>query len=123
MMTRRFATAFLLMASSVPVGRLAGQGSETPTATCSVAALQAAAPTGTTITGAATVEAASGPGESAIPRHCRVDGHVAVPGNAVNFRLGLPVNWNGKFYFQGVGGLGGNIGSLETGLSRGYASA
>jgi feruloyl esterase len=44
-------------------------------------------------------------------------------GNEVNFRLGLPDNWNGKFYFQGVGGLGGTIGNLDTGLARGYASA
>jgi feruloyl esterase len=46
-----------------------------------------------------------------------------VPGNEVNFRLGLPVLWNGKFYFAGVGGTGGRIGSLDAGLERGYASA
>jgi feruloyl esterase len=47
-----------------------------------------------------------------------------VPGNEVNFRLGLPTTgWNGKFYFSGVGGLGGRIGSLDKGLARGYASA
>ena len=57
------------------------------------------------------------------PAYCRVDGHVAVPGNEVNFRLGLPDGWNGKFYFSGIGGLGGRIGSLDKGLARGYASA
>ena len=41
----------------------------------------------------------------------------------MNFRLGLPRQWNGKFYFQGVGGLAGTIGSLNTGLARGYAAA
>jgi feruloyl esterase len=123
MMTHRFATTLLLIASIGLVGRGAGQSSESPATTCSAAALQASAPAGTTITSAEIVEAAPGRGESEIPRHCRVDGHVAVPGNTVNFRLGLPMNWNGKFYFQGVGGLGGTIGSLETGLTRAYASA
>ena len=47
----------------------------------------------------------------------------ATPGNEVNFRLGLPERWNGKYYFVGVGGLGGTIGRLDAGLARGYASA
>jgi len=93
-------------------------------AACTVAALQQKAPADTTITSAEMVEA--GPvakGGAALPRHCRVDGHVTVPGNTVKFRIGLPAAWNGKFYFQGVGGLGGTIGALNTGLARGYASA
>jgi feruloyl esterase len=89
-----------------------------PAVDCSAAALQQKAPAGTTITAAAVVEATGNQ-----PRFCRVDGHVAVPGNTVDFRLGLPEKWNGKFYFQGVGGLGGSIGQLNTGLARGYASA
>src|SRR5262249_29689632 len=44
-------------------------------------------------------------------------------GNAVSFRLGLPTNWNGKYYFVGVGGTGGAFGNLDAGLRRGYASA
>ena len=87
-------------------------------ASCDVAALQRDAPAGTTITAAAPVEAT---GDQ--PAHCRVDGHVASPGNTVNLRLALPSSWNGKYYFQGVGGLGGAIGPLTTGLARGYASA
>ncbi len=85
---------------------------------CDVAAVQHRAPADTTITSARVVEAAAGQ-----PRHCLVDGHVTVPGNTVNLRVALPDGWNGKFYFQGVGGLGGTIGSLATGLTRGYASA
>ncbi len=85
---------------------------------CDAAALQRRAPTDTTITTARVVEATAGQ-----PRHCLVDGQVAVPGNAVNLRVGLPDGWNGKFYFQGVGGLGGTIGPLGAGLARGYASA
>ena len=90
----------------------------TPGTECSVAAIQGKAPLGTTITAAKTVTAAG-----TTLQFCQVDGHVAVPGNEVNFRLGLPERWNGKYYFVGVGGLGGTIGSLGAGLARGYASA
>src|SRR6188474_2503796 len=72
-------------------------------ADCTVAALQTKAPKGTTITAASVVEAAQG-----VPQYCKVEGHVASPGNEVNFRLGLPTAWNGKYYFVGVGGLGGS---------------
>lgn len=85
---------------------------------CAVAPIQAKAPKGTTITAAQVVDAKDG-----LPRYCRVDGHTATPGNEVNFRLGLPEQWNGKYYFVGVGGLGGTIGRLDAGLERGYASA
>ncbi len=85
---------------------------------CDVAALQKVAPAGTVVTAAA-LQAAT----EKEPAHCRVDGHAASPGNTVNFRLGLPADWNGKYYFEGVGGLGGSIGALTKGLVRGYASA
>lgn len=99
------------------------QGAQSPNLSaqsvdCSVAAVQAKAPAGTTITAAAIVPAAG-----TRPQYCRVDGHVAVPGNEVNFRLGLPDGWNGKFLFQGVGGLGGTIANLDSSLTRGYAAA
>lgn len=85
---------------------------------CTVAALQARAPKGTTITAARTVAAAG-----RVPVHCLVDGHTTSVDNEVNFRVGLPERWNGKFYFVGVGGLAGTIGSLARGLERGYATA
>jgi len=94
------------------------QEGATTLADCALPALQSRAPGGTTITGAKVVEAAAN-----IPKHCQVDGHTATPGNEVNFRLALPERWNGKYYFVGVGGLGGTIGSLDKGLARGYASA
>ena len=97
---------------------LVGQGDAFSGADCTVERLQTKAPRGTTITAAAMVDAAE-----RVPAHCRVDGHTESPGNTVNFRLGLPVRWNGKFYFQGVGGLAGTIGSLNSGLARGYAAA
>jgi len=94
------------------------QGESIAAASCTVGRLQDMAPQGTTITQAVMVDASG-----AAPWHCRVDGHVGAPGNTVSFRLGLPVAWNGKFYFQGIGDLGSTIGSLNTGLARGYASA
>ena len=92
--------------------------SKTGATECSVAAIQAKAPKGTTITAASVVSAAEN-----VPQYCRVEGHTSTPGNEVNFRLGLPNGWNGKYYFVGVGGLGGTIGNLNAGLTRGYASA
>jgi feruloyl esterase len=97
---------------------LASQDAANSSTECTVAAVQAKAPKGTTITAASVVAP-----EGNVPQHCRVDGHVAVPGNEVRFRLGLPNGWNGKYYFVGVGGLGGTIGNLNAGLTRGYASA
>ncbi|HET9396521.1 MAG TPA: tannase/feruloyl esterase family alpha/beta hydrolase, partial [Nitrospiraceae bacterium] len=85
---------------------------------CSVAALQAKAPQGTTI-----VSAVLTPAKEATPDHCLVNGHVATPGNTVNFQVGFPAKWNGKFLFQGVGGFAGSLGSLREGLQRGYATA
>ena len=89
-----------------------------PATDCTMEGLQTKAPRGTTIT-SATLVAPSGK----LPQYCRVDGHSSSEGNEVNFRLGLPSRWNGKFYFVGVGGLAGTIGPLDKGLLRGYASA
>ncbi len=120
----RMANAQVIVLSAAVIGvsglaaTVSTQSGAPAAGNCSVARIQAGAPKDTTVTAAAMVDAADG-----VPRHCRVDGHVAVPGNTVNFRLGLPDTWNGKFYFQGVGGTGGTIGSLNTGLARGYASA
>src|SRR5215212_3246793 len=94
------------------------QGSVSALADCTVPALQAKAPEGTTITAAKLIDAAG-----KLPKYCQVDGHTATTGNEVNFRIGLPERWNGKYYFVGVGGLGGSIGSLNKGLERGYATA
>jgi len=85
---------------------------------CSITDLQRKAPAGTTISGAKTVAADAKLGE-----HCFVEGTVATPGNTVNFQLALPTNWNGKLLFEGVGGFGGSMASLNSGIQRGYASA
>jgi feruloyl esterase len=112
------ALAVCLVCGGTWDGRVTTQESAVSIGACTVAAVQTIAPAGTTITGAAIV-----PASGNLPEHCRVDGHAASPGNEVNFRLALPANWNGKFVFFGVGGLGGTIGSLNAGLARGYASA
>jgi Tannase and feruloyl esterase len=50
-----------------------------------------------------------------LPAHCRVDGVIdARTGRngrpyGIGFALALPVNWNGRFYFQGGGGLNGSV--------------
>lgn len=113
----RFAVSTICAVTAGLGAHVLAQGAS-PGSACDVASLQAKAPAGTTITGATAVEA-----DGKNPKYCRVDGHVATPGNEVNFRLGLPERWNGKYYFVGVGGLGGSIGSLDAGLARGYASA
>lgn len=82
---------------------------------CSVAAMQAAAPAGTTIVSA---ERLVDP-----VQHCRVEGYVTAinPGpNRSNFRLQLPERsaWNGRFYFIGVGGAGGFL-PTESQIPRG----
>ncbi|HEY7170441.1 MAG TPA: tannase/feruloyl esterase family alpha/beta hydrolase [Vicinamibacterales bacterium] len=119
MIARRISFAIALAAGAGAAGAtLATLDAAGSPAECTVTAVQTKAPKGTTITGAVVVEAAAG-----VPRYCKVDGHVAVPGNEVNFRLGLPESWNGKYYFVGVGGLGGTIGNLNAALTRGYASA
>ena len=86
--------------------------------TCEISVVQAGAPAGTVITGTTLVEA-----DEDGPRYCQVDGHAASSGNTVTFRLALPESWNGKFLFIGVGGLGGSLPSVASGVQRGYATA
>jgi feruloyl esterase len=70
-----------------------------------------------------------------LPAYCRVDGVIdprtGSDGKpyAIGFALALPENWNGRFLFQGGGGLNGNIGApigaaaagAKPALTRGYA--
>ena len=52
----------------------------------------------------------------ALPAHCEVRGkmneRIGANGQhyAINFHMRLPVEWNGKFFFEGGGGSNGNIG-------------
>ncbi len=70
-----------------------------------------------------------------MPEHCEVIGvmreRVGGDGQhyAVRYHLRLPVDWNGRFLFQGGGGTNGELGSatgtlqpgMPTGLERGFA--
>ena len=52
-----------------------------------------------------------------LPAHCRVDGTIdkRIGRNgkpyAIGFALAMPDEWNGRFYFQGGGGLNGSVGA------------
>ena len=73
--------------------------------------------------------------EMTLPPHCHVAGsferRMGVDGKqyAIGFAINMPANWNGRFMFQGGGGLNGAIrepvGSQatgeRTGLERGFA--
>jgi hypothetical protein len=73
----------------------------------------------------------------ALPFHCRVDGlidqRVGVDGKpyAIGFAVALPDRWNGRFLFQGGGGLNGSVrppigasgAGDRPGLARGFAVA
>src|ERR1700688_3250812 len=80
-------------------------------ADCTVAALNALKIPKMTITSAENVAAAA-----PNPRYCDVKGSVDTDGegagpNSAGFEVMLPANWNSKFIFNGVGGLGGSLNS------------
>lgn len=74
---------------------------------------------------------------TAAPAHCRVDGVIDERTGregkryAIGFAVSLPANWNGRFLFQGGGGLNGSVqpplGAQYAGetsaLARGFAVA
>lgn len=69
--------------------------------------------------------AASAPGAApAVPAHCRVDGVIDERTGrdgkpyGIGFAVALPTQWNGRFLFQGGGGLNG---SVQPPLGAGYA--
>ena len=75
--------------------------------------------------------------EIADPAHCRVDGVIDErtgrdgKSYAIGFAIALPANWNGRFLFQGGGGLNGSVqpprggayAGDKTALARGFAVA
>jgi pimeloyl-ACP methyl ester carboxylesterase len=80
-------------------------------------------------------------GTDTLPEHCDVQGTIdanrqgygPTPGDArtaslnqiyaIRWRMRLPTQWNGRFYFAGGGGTNGNLGDALGGgaLARGYA--
>ncbi len=86
---------------------------------CTQPAIQSIAPADTTIVSATPVAA---------PAYCNIFGYVTTPGpNQVNFQLGLPTAWNGRFLFLGNGGFAGSLFSpvlpIVAGVSVGVATA
>lgn len=64
-----------------------------------------------------------------LPAYCRVEGildeRVGVDDvvYGIRFALGLPDDWNGRFLFQGGGGLNGSVGNPVGGVAAGRVSA
>jgi feruloyl esterase len=96
---------------------------------CKVAALSALGVPNMTIASATDVPAAA-----PNPQYCDVKGSVTTSGegagpNSAGFEAMLPATWNGKFIFNGVGGLAGSLNSSANSvdqalfLARGYATA
>ncbi len=104
--------------------------------TCEALAAQLATLANTTI--ATTTTVAAGPvGGVQAPEHCRVTGEMfrrtsAVDGKsyAIGFEMRLPKNWNGRYYYQGNGGIDGSVvaatgalggGPITGALAQGFA--
>ena len=119
----KMTTARLIAATGLTLAALAAQ---TPThaqtreeQACAALAGRPAGPQGIAITEArfyANRSVAARPGaETALPPHCHVAGsferRTGVEGKeyAIGFALNMPANWNGRFMFQGGGGLNGAI--------------
>jgi feruloyl esterase len=122
-----------LLATSIGLALAAAlpAASHAASANCSAAALNAAGVPGVTVLLAVDV-----PASSANPEFCDVQGTLATsgegaPAGAANFELQLPVTWNQKFLFWGVGGLAGstyadfaaNPVDYYEALFKGYATA
>lgn len=131
--------AGVALCTMATVGSAQAPGNAAPAASCS--ALAGAAGGGVMVT-EATLEAAgpmaAAPGRPALtlPQHCRVRGVIdrrtGVGGRefGTGFELRLPTEWNGRFLFQGGGGLDGQVnpavGTLANSaqapaLARGFA--
>ncbi len=106
----------------------AGTAAAAP-ASCTVASLSALSVPRVSIS-----SATARSGSALAPDYCDVLGTVATngegaPGGAARFELKLPVHWNGKFVFWGVGGLGGNLypsvtrADIIAATVKGYATA
>ncbi|MDQ0570885.1 putative esterase [Variovorax paradoxus] len=84
---------------------------------------------GTVYTSASTVAAGTlvvAGASTPAPEHCLVQGQMnqrtsSVDGKtyAIGFEMRLPVNWNGRFFYQANGGLDGNVGRATGGIGGG----
>lgn len=121
-----------------PLPQLAAAQSAPLSGTCESLLARLGAPADTTITGATTVAAGTlTVGGQPVPEHCRVTGRMhervsVVDGRtyAIGFEMRLPVQWNGRFFHQGNGGIDGSVvtangafggGALTSALLQGFA--
>ena len=132
----------LLVVSCMLLGVASAASAQTPAAQCSGLTKLQVPGFAVEITKADWIAAAAGAAApaGAAPRgaqtpHCRIDGVIdrrVGAGNrpyGIGFALAMPENWNGRFFFQGGGGLNGSVGNpvgtqatgTATALSRGFA--
>ncbi len=89
-----------------------------PVSNCNVAAMQAYAPAGTTVSSAQVVAATT-----VLPQYCLVQGTTPTVNNAITWAIGLPTAWNDKILWDAQGGFAGAPPLLSgLGLQRGYVS-
>lgn len=121
-----------------PLPQLAAAQSATLSGTCDSLAARLGTPANTTITATTTVAAGTlTAGGQPVPEHCLVTGRMhervsVVDGQtyAIGFQMRLPVQWNGRFFHQGNGGIDGSVvtatgsfggGPLTHALLQGFA--
>lgn len=95
--------------------------------TCESLAARLAGLGNTTITGATSVAAGALTVAGApVPAHCRITGKMyervsPVDGKtySIQFEMRLPLNWNGRFFHQGNGGIDGSVVTANSGFGGG----
>lgn len=114
-----------MLVIALAAGAFSGAALAAAPAPASCAALAKFTVPGHTIRIDKTENVAAGPGPAVrnglpgaapmLPAHCRIDGMIdARTGRngrpyGIGFALALPANWNGRFFFQGGGGLNGVV--------------
>lgn len=122
---RRRWSYLALAGGTLALPMFAGPGAKAATvqgASCDVAAVQRMVAPDVHIDQAAMVAATA-----SLPSHCSIKGYVQ-HGTRIGFAARLPVDWNGKFLFYGIGGFAGLLNPLDqppssAGLAKGYATA
>lgn len=110
--------------------RLPQLSAATPAAligTCADLGAKLTAVPNTTITAVNAIAAGTlAVGGQPIAAHCQVTGHmydrvspIDQQAYAIGFEMRLPLNWNGRFFHQGNGGIDGNVVTAATGFGGG----
>lgn len=116
--------------------QLAAATPATLSGTCEALAAKLSGLANTTVSATSTV-AAGNLGTVATPEHCLVSGEMlrrtsSVDGKsyAIGFQMRLPKSWNGRYFYQGNGGIDGTVvaaagalggGPLTSALAQGFA--